>query len=187
MKTIDPKDVNPVESLQLLTAAIAPRPIALVSTVSVEGQHNLAPFSFFNAVGSNPPYIVFSPSRRARDGSLKDTYYNLAETGECVVHVVNHALVWQMNIASGEYDRGINEFEKAGFTPIDSQKISPKRIKESPIHMECELVSMTQLGGLPGSGNMALCRVLLFHVDEALYSENGLSVERIHHVGRNGA
>ncbi|MEZ4704740.1 MAG: flavin reductase family protein [Bdellovibrionota bacterium] len=186
MISLDPSSMPTGQIQSVLTAGVAPRPIALVSTVSHDGKSNLAPFSFFNAVGSQPPHIVFSPARRVRDGGLKDTYHNLMQTGQCVVHMVNYAMVEQMNLASGEYDHGVNEFEKSGFTSIESDVVTAKRIKESPFHMECELRHMIQLGGNPGSGNLAICEVLRFHVSEDVYDRKHFHIKNLDHVGRNG-
>src|SRR3989338_1009879 len=182
MKTFFAKDLSPQETLPLLTGGIGPRPIALVSTLSKEGISNLAPFSFFNAFGSNPPMVAFSPARRGRDGSFKDTYENLMETKECVVQVVTYTIVEQVNLASAEFPNTVSEFEKSGLTPIDSKIVRPKRVQESPFQMECKLHQMIPLGNRNGSGNLAICEVLLFHIDETAY-QNGTLQDL---VGRNG-
>jgi flavin reductase (DIM6/NTAB) family NADH-FMN oxidoreductase RutF len=140
MKHIIPAESSVPEVQRLLQGGIGPRPIALVSTVSKEGINNLSPFSFYNVFGANPPVIAFSPSRRGRDGSLKDTYLNLVETKECVVQAVTYSMVEQVSLASTEYERGIDEFVKSGLTPIDSDIVKPKRVKESPFQMECILI-----------------------------------------------
>ena len=110
------------------------------------GISNLSPFSFFNAFGANPPIVAFSPSRRGRDASLKDTYSNLIETRECVIQVVTHSMVEQVSLASAEYTSDVDEFVKSGLTPIDSDLVKPKRVKESPFQMECKLVEMKSFG-----------------------------------------
>ena len=139
MKTFNVQDLTTQETYHLLTGGVAPRPIAFVSTISAKGEDNLAPYSFFNAFGSNPPMIAFSPVRRGRDGTLKDTYYNLMETKECVVQIVTFAMAEKMNLTAIEYEKGVSEFEQSGFTPIPSQIVQPKRVKESPFQMECKL------------------------------------------------
>ena len=169
----EPKDLSVPEVHKLLLGGVAPRPIALVSTISKDGINNLSPFSFFNAFGANPPVVAFSPSRRGRDASLKDTYNNLMETGECVIQVVTHSIVEQVSLASAEYPPDIDEFVKSGLKPIDSDLVKSKRVKESPFQMECRLVEMKSFGEGGASANLAICEVLKFHVSEDLFT-NGL-------------
>lgn len=173
MKHIIPAESSVPEVQRLLQGGIGPRPIALVSTVSKEGINNLSPFSFYNVFGANPPIIGFSPSRRGRDGSLKDTYLNLMETKECVVQAVTFSMVEQVSLASTEYERGIDEFVKSGLTPIDSDLVKPKRVKESPFQMECKLLDMMSYGDGGASANIAICEVIKFHIDKDIF-ENGL-------------
>ncbi|HEX9251834.1 MAG TPA: flavin reductase family protein, partial [Ignavibacteriaceae bacterium] len=146
MKDIIPAEISVPEVQRLLQGGVAPRPIALVSTISKDGINNLSPFSFFNIFGANPPVIAFSPSRRGRDSSLKDTYFNLIETKECVVQAVTFDMVEQVSLASTEYEKGVDEFIKSGLTPIDSDLVKPKRVKESPFQMECKLLDMMSYG-----------------------------------------
>ncbi len=168
---IEPKDVTVPEVHRLLLGGIGPRPIALVSTLSKDGIPNLTPFSFFNVFGANPPIIAFSPSRRGRNATLKDTYYNLMDNGECVVQSVTYPLVEQISLASTEYDPGINEFAKCGLTPVDSDLVRPKRVKESPFQMECKLREMRSFGEGGASANMAICEVLKFHIAEDIFRD----------------
>ncbi len=187
MLSIEPNNVSHIEVWNYLLGGVAPRPIAFVSTISKEGIPNLSPFSFFNAFGSNPPVIAFSPSRRGRDNTLKDTYNNLIETKECVVNTVTYQMLHQMNLSSCEYPPEIDEFVKSGLTPIDSDIVKPKRVKESPFQMECRLMQMIELGGKSGSGNLAICEVVKFHIAEYILDENGrIDPLKINHVGRNG-
>lgn len=190
MLSVEPKDLDPKETYQYLIGGISPRPIALVSTVSKSGANNLAPFSFFNAFGANPPVIGFSPARRARDGSQKDTYYNLMDTKECVVHIVNYDMVEQMNLSSTEYEKGIDEFIKSGLTAVGADIVQAKRVKESPFHMECKLIDMVHLGENGGAGNLALCEVIKFHIDERILknTERGKRIDPhlLDAVARNG-
>ena len=173
MKEYIPKELSVPEVQRLLQGGVGPRPIALVSTISKDGINNLSPFSFYNVFGANPPVIAFSPSRRGRDGSLKDTYLNLIETKECVVQAVTFNMVEQVSLASTEYERGIDEFIKSGLTPIDSDLVKPKRVKESPFQMECKLIDMMSYGDGGASANIAICEVLKFHIAEDIF-ENGL-------------
>ena len=155
-----------------MLAAIAPRPIAFASTVDRQGNPNLAPFSFFNAFGSNPPLVVFSPARRVRDNTNKHTLENIQETGEVVINVVTFAMVRQASLASSEYPKGVNEFKKAGFTPVPSQLVRPFRVKESPVQMECKVLEVKETGTEGGAANLILCEILLMHIDDAVLNED---------------
>ncbi len=187
MLTLDPELVGNQETFKYLLGGVSPRPIALVSTISELGVNNLSPFSFFNAFGSNPPVLAFSASRRGTNNTSKDTYENLISTKECVIHTVNYSMLEQMNLASSEFDSDIDEFVKSGFTPIASERVRPVRVKESPIHFECELMQMIELGGLPGSGNLAVCKVVNIHVSEdVLDGRGGVDPNKLDAIGRNG-
>jgi flavin reductase (DIM6/NTAB) family NADH-FMN oxidoreductase RutF len=178
------KDLEVRQVHRLLIGGIGPRPIALVSTLSEDGIPNLTPFSFFNAFGSNPPIIAFSPSRRGRDASLKDTYHNLIKTKECVVQSVTYSMVEQISLASAEYPAEINEFKKSGLTPIESDIVKPKRVKESPFQMECKLLEMKSFGEGGSSANIAICEVLKFHVAEDIFKDKIIHPDLIDLVGR---
>ncbi len=180
----EPKELPVPELHKLLLGGVGPRPIALVSTISEDGINNLSPFSFFNAFGANPPMIAFSPARRGKDASLKDTYQNLITTKECVVQSVTYSMVEQINLASTEYPADINEFTKSGLTPIDSDIVKPKRVKESPFHMECKLVEMKSYGKKGGSANMAICEVLKIHVVNDIFTDGIIDPKKIDLVGR---
>ena len=140
MLTIDPKEIKTGQFHSYMLSAIAPRPIAFASTIDQSGQPNLSPYSFFNAFGSRPPVLVFSPARRVRDNTIKHTLENIYETKEVVINVVNYAMVHQMSLSSTEYPKGTSEFVKAGFTPIASEKVKPFRVKESPVQFECKVL-----------------------------------------------
>jgi len=187
VRSIDPKQITVREVFKLMQGGIAPRPIALVSTLSPDGIRNLSPFSFFNVMGGNPPTVVFSPSRRQRDGSLKDTYQNLVATKECVIQAVTHAMVQQVSLASTEYPSDVDEFVKSGLTPIPSDIVKPPRVAESPFQMECVLRQMINTSDKPGAGNLAICEVVRFHVAEDIFNENEIDPQLIDLVGRNSA
>lgn len=187
MKSIVPAEISVPEVQKLLQGGIGPRPIALVSTISKNGANNLTPFSFFNVFGANPPVIAFSPSRRGRDGSFKDTYLNLIETKECVVNSVTFSMVEQISLASTEYEYGVDEFVKTGLTPIDSDLVKPKRVKESPFQMECKLLEMRSFGEGGASANIAICEVVKFHVAEDLFVNGIIHPDRIDLVARMSA
>jgi flavin reductase (DIM6/NTAB) family NADH-FMN oxidoreductase RutF len=180
----EPKDLSTREVHRLLLGGVAPRPIALVSTISKDGINNLSPYSFFNAFGANPPIVAFSPSRRGRDATLKDTYNNLIETKECVIQSVTHSMVEQVNLASAEFSPDIDEFVKSGLTPINSDIVKPKRVKESPFQMECKLIEMKSFGEQGASANLAICEVLKFHVAEDLFTDGIIDPVKIDLVAR---
>ncbi len=184
--SIDPEKSDLKEIHNLLLSGVSPRPIALVSTVSEDGIDNLAPFSFFNAFGANPPYIAFSPAYSGRDGSAKDTLLNLEKIPECVVHAVPYDLVQQVSLASTAYSSDVSEFIKAGFDTLESEVVRPKRVKNSPFHMECQVEQIIPLGGKKGSGNLVLCKVVRFHVAESVIHEGKIYPDALDLVGRNG-
>lgn len=187
MRHIDPREITVREVFKLLQGGIAPRPIALVSTLSPDGLRNLSPFSFFNTMGGHPPTVVFSPSRRQRDGTLKDTYHNLVATKECVIQAVTYAMVQQVSLASTEYPSDVDEFVKSGLTPISSDVVKPPRVAESPFQMECILKQMINTSDQPGAGNLAICEVVRFHVSDDIFKENEIDPQLIDLVGRNSA
>ncbi len=187
MITIHPKEVKTSELHAYMLAAVAPRPIAFASTIDKAGNPNLSPFSFFNAFGSNPPTLVFSPARRVRDNSIKHTLENVAEVAEVVINVVNYSMVHQQSLASTEYEKGVSEFEKAGFTPIASELVKPFRVKESPVQMECKVKQIIEMGPNGGAGNLIICEILLMHINENILNEHGkIDPHKIDLVARMG-
>jgi len=187
MLSFEPKDKTVPELFGLMLDAIGPRPIAFASTIDAEGKPNLSPFSFFNAFGANPPIIVFSPARRGRDNTNKDTFYNVKAVPEVVINIVNYAMVHQVNLASSEYGKGINEFEKAGFTQVKSDLVRPFRVKESPVQMECKVLNVIETGTEGSAGNLVICEVLKFHYNEEILNEKGhVDPDKIDLVGRMG-
>ena len=159
---------------QLLLGAIGPRPIAFASTLDQEGNANLAPFSFFNVFSANPPILVFSPARSGRTGQSKDTFNNAKAVPEVVINVVNYNMVHQMSLASSPYAPGIDEFIKAGFTPLASEKVAPFRVAQAPVQFECKVNQIIELGQEGGAGNLIICEVVQLHIQEELLNENGL-------------
>ncbi len=173
MKTVSPKDVSITEFHGLMLGAIAPRPIAFASTLDHEGKINLSPFSFFNAFGSNPPILIFSPSRRVRDNTTKHSLQNVQEVPEVVINIVNYPMVQQMSLASTEYEKGVNEFVKSGLTEVPSVLVSPPRVKESPAAFECRVREIISIGKEGGAANLVVCEILLAHFKEDLFDKNG--------------
>ena len=187
MKHLDPKELSIPELHGYLVGAIGPRPVAFASTIDAEGRPNLSPFSFFNVFGANPPLLIFSPARRGRDNTTKHSYHNVKAVPEVVINVVTYAMVQQTSLASTEYAEGVNEFVKAGFTPIPSDVVRPFRVKESPVQFECRVQQVIETGMGPGAGNLVLCEVVRIHVDEGLLDERGkIDQRRIDLVGRMG-
>jgi len=187
IKTIDTSLVTPAEAIQYLQNAVAPRPIALVSTVDLEGNVNLSPFSFFNVFSSNPPILIFSPSRRVRDTTTKHTLENIEQVRECVINTVSYDIVHQSSLSSTEYEKGVNEFHKTGLTEVPSIKVKPPRVKESKASFECKVNDLIYLGEGGGAGTLVICEVLMIHVDESVLNERGLiDTRKIDLVGRMG-
>ncbi|HEY9006439.1 MAG TPA: flavin reductase family protein [Ohtaekwangia sp.] len=173
MITVDPKEIPSSKLHAYLLGAVTPRPIAFASTIDKDGQVNLSPFSFFNCFGYNPPLLIFSPARRGRNNTTKHTYENILEVQEVVINVVNYAMVQQMSLASTEYPKGVNEFVKAGFTEVPSTMVSPPRVKEAPIAMECNVLQVVPTGMEGGAGNLIICEVVLMHINEAVLDAEG--------------
>lgn len=170
---IDPKTI-PVTKLQgFLQGTVSPRPIAFVSSIDKEGKVNLSPFSFFNMFSMNPPILVFSPSRRVRDNTTKHTLQNILEVPEVVVNIVSYGMVQQTSLASVEFPKGENEFQKSGFTEIPSVKVKPPRVRESPASFECKVNEVISLGNDGGAGNLVICEILLAHFDDKIFDESG--------------
>lgn len=172
MLTINTSDISPLELQGYLQSAIAPRPICLASTIDKEGQVNLSPFSYFNLFSMNPPICIFSPSRRVRDNTTKHTLENLKEVPECVINIVNYAMVQQVSLSSCEYPKNINEFTKAGFTQIPSDLVAPPRVVESPIQLECTVAQIIALGEKAGAGNLVLAEIKKIHIAESVLNAN---------------
>lgn len=187
IQTILPSELSIPDLQRTLQFAVGPRPIALVSSINREGLVNLSPFSFFNLFSSNPPILVFSPARRVRDNSTKDTLNNVFEVPEVVIHAVSHAMVEQTSLSSTEYTRGINEFTKAGFTQVESMHVAPPRVAEAPVALECRVNDVVALGEGPGAGNLVICEVVAIHINDSVLDEDGrLDQDRLDLVGRLG-
>jgi flavin reductase (DIM6/NTAB) family NADH-FMN oxidoreductase RutF len=188
MLTINPKEV-PVPLLHsYLLGAVAPRPIAFASTINASGKNNLAPFSFFNVFSANPPIAIFSPNRSGRTGITKHTHDNIKEVPEVVINMVSYSMVQQTSLASTEYEKGVDEFIKAGFTPLDSVLIKPKRVKEAPVQLECKVTQVIELGSNKGAGNLIVCEILLMHINESILDSNKqIDPNKIDLVARMGS
>lgn len=187
MISIDPKEIPTVKLQGYLQSSVGPRPIAFASTVDKDGNPNLSPFSFFNLFSANPPILVFSPSRRVRDNTIKHTLINAEATREVVINVVSFDMVQQTSLSSTEYGDGVNEFLKAGFTAIPSDLVKPFRVKESPVQFECKIQQIINLGTEGGAGNLIICEIVKMHIDESILDENGgIDQHKIDLVSRLG-
>ncbi len=187
MKILEAAGLPWQEFYRRLTEVVIPRPIALVSSVDGEGRRNLAPFSFFTVVSSNPPCLAFSPQRSGRTGEPKDTLLNIQETGQFVVAVVTETVAGQVNACAAQLPKGASEFEHSGLTPVSATHVRAALVGESPVNMECELVEVRTYGEGPGAGNLVVGRVLCLHLDEGLLDEQGRVLSsRLEAVGRMG-
>lgn len=187
INSIDPTAISQQELHGYLLSAVAPRPICFASTVDKEGNVNLSPFSYFNLFSVNPPIMIFSPSRRGRDNTTKHTLENVLEVKETVINIVNYDMVEQMSLSSTEYEQGVNEFEKAGFTQVPSDKVQPPRVGEAPVAFECVVDRVIALGDGPGAGNLVLAKVVQIHVKKSyLDSDGNLDTQKLDLVARMG-
>lgn len=184
---IIPGEIKTAQLHAFMLGSVAPRPICFASTIDANGNPNLAPFSFFNAFGSKPPILVFSPARRVRDNTTKHTLENIYANKEVVINVVSYDMVQQMNLASCEFPKGVDEFKKSGFTPVASDIVKPFRVKESPVQMECKVLQVVETGTEGGAGNLIICEIVCMHIDDKVLSEDGkIDPHRIDLVARMG-
>ena len=187
MLVIDPKELSIPQLHQYLIGSVGPRPICFASTVDANGVPNLAPFSFFNVFSANPPILVFAPNNSGRTGEPKHTLLNVKEVPEVVINVVTEAMVEQMNVAAAPWDRGVSEFEKAGFTPLKSDLVKPFRVAESPSQIECKVLEVKEMGVGGGAGNLVICQVVRIHIkEEVLNEEQKIDQRKMKLVGRLG-
>jgi flavin reductase (DIM6/NTAB) family NADH-FMN oxidoreductase RutF len=187
MTSFDPKDLS-IEKLHgLLLSSVAPRPIAFASTIDADGNPNLSPFSFFNVFSANPPIMIFSPARRVRNNTTKHTLENAESVKEVVINVVNYDLVQQASLSSTEYPEGVNEFEKAGLTMLESDLVKPFRVAESPVQFECKVINIVKLGTEGGAGNLIICEVVKLHIaNDVLNEDETINQEKLDLVARAG-
>ena len=187
IKSIDPISLETKELHKILLSSIAPRPIAFASTVDSNDNVNLSPFSYFNVFSSNPPILIFSPSRRVRDNTTKHTLENAIETKEVVINVVNFPIVEQMSKSSIEYEKGVNEFIETGLTEVESLLVKPPRVLESPISFECKVQDIISLGESGGAGQLIIAKVVQIHIDKKFLDKNGdILSEKLDLVARMG-
>ena len=182
---IDPAEQSFKDNHKIMIGSIVPRPIAFVSTVSSEGMPNLAPFSYFNGVCSNPPTVMFAPGRRGYDGKTKDTLNNIRATKEFVINIVSESFVEKMVKCSTDFDPHVNEFEISGLNSEPSKKISPPLVQESKVSFECHLNQIVEIGdGTAGSGFVVIGTVVLFHIDDDVYKNGRIDLDALNPIGR---
>jgi flavin reductase (DIM6/NTAB) family NADH-FMN oxidoreductase RutF len=187
MPSLDPKRLSTSKLHSYLLSAVAPRPIAFVSTLDADGNPNLSPFSFFNVFSANPPVLIFSPALRVRDNTEKHTLENVEIVNEVVINVVSFDMVHQMSLSSTEYEKGVNEFEKAGLTMLKSDIVKPFRVAESPVQFECKVNDIIKLGTEGGAGNLVICEVVKLHIDDDVLNEDdSLNQQKLDLVARAG-
>ena len=181
----DPSEHPLLETHKLMIGSIVPRPIAFVSTLSKDGFENLAPFSYFNGICSNPPSIMFCPARRGYDGKTKDTLNNIRDTEEFAVNIVSEDFAEQMVSTSTDFEPEVNEFEVSGLTPEPCQRIAPPKVAEAKISFECKLNQIVPVGNEgPGGGFVIIGTIVLFHIDDDVYEDGYINLEKLRPIGR---
>ena len=184
--TFNPADHLARDIYKLMIGAIVPRPIAFVSTIDEHGLKNLAPFSFFTAVCSDPPTILFCPGVRPSSGRRKDTLENVLTTREFVVNIVSEGIAEQMNRCSAEVGPEVDEFELSGLTALPGELVRAPRVAESHIQMECRLRDVITISDKPGGGSIVIGQILRLHVRAELVSEFRIDADKLKAIGRMG-
>lgn len=184
---IYPTSLSPGEKQYWLNYAVAPRPICFASTINAAGGINLSPFSYFNLFSTSPAVVIFSVTRRMKDNSLKHTLQNLQEVPEVVINLVSESMVQAMNLSSADYPREVNEFTKAGLTPIPAQIVRPPMVKESAIRLECKVMEIKSLGENPGAGQLVIAEVVCMHFEQEVLTDEGkVDATKIDLIARGG-
>ena len=188
-KTINPIDYSTKDLHKILLSSVTPRPIALASTIDTNGIVNLSPFSYFNVFSANPPVLIFSPANRVTDNSKKDTLINIGKIKEVVINLVDYKIVEPTSLSSVYFEKNIDEFLKSGLTKMESIKVKPPRVLESPVSYECKVNDVISLGNNGGAGNLIICEVLMIHINEEFLNENGdidpLKLNLVARMGEN--
>ena len=181
----DPEEHPLLETHKLMIGSIVPRPIAFVSTISTDGVQNLAPFSYFNGVCADPPSIMFCPDRRGYDGKTKDTLNNIRETEEFAVNIVSENFGEQMVATATDFEPDVDEFDVSGLTPEPCHKITPPKISEAKVSFECKLNQIIPVGNEgPGGGFVVIGTIVLFHIDDDVYEDGYINLEKLRPIGR---
>lgn len=186
MLQIDPANNTAQDNYRLLIGSIVPRPIALVSTVNADGQANLAPFSFFNAVSSKPPSIMIAIGQ-SKEGKSKDTLLNIKETGEFVVNTSSEWMAEPIVHCAASFPHGVSEFEMAGLTPLPSLRVKPCRVKEAPVHFECKVSNIMTIGPeSPEATTMIIGEILMFHIWAEAFADGKVNSKKLQPLARVG-
>ncbi len=183
MITIHSNETDTKNIYKLMIGTIVPRPIAFVSTVSNDGINNLAPFSFFMGVSASPPTLAISIAKKGFVGNYKDTNKNILDTNEFVVNIVTENIANAMNLTAGEFAPEIDEFKISKLTPIQSKFVKPKRVKESPINMECKLMQVIEIGN-PTTTNLIIGEIICFHIEENIFENFRIDIEKLKPIAR---
>ncbi|NNV55325.1 flavin reductase family protein [Limnovirga soli] len=188
MLSIDMHSLTVMEKQQWLQHAIAPRPIALASTIDAAGNVNLSPFSFFNMVSTQPPVVIFCPSRRVRDNTTKHTLQNVAAIPEVVINICDYDMVQQTSLSSCEFAQGTDEFIKAGFTKQKALHVRPPMVKEAKVKLECRVTEIKSLGNEGGAGQLVFAEVICMHIDDSVLNETRTMIDqtKLQHIARLG-
>ena len=188
-KTINPIDYSTKDLHKILLSSVTPRPIALASTIDTNGVVNLSPFSYFNVFSANPPVLIFSPANRVTDNSKKDTLLNISKVKEVVINLVDYNIVEPTSLSSVYFEKNVDEFLKSGLTKMESIKVKPPRVLESPVSYECKVNDVISLGNNGGAGNLIICEVLMIHINQEFLNENGdidpLKLNLVARMGEN--
>jgi flavin reductase (DIM6/NTAB) family NADH-FMN oxidoreductase RutF len=186
MISIDPRELEAAAAYKILIGSIVPRPIAFVSTVNENGTVNVAPFSFFNGVSSKPMAVMFSIGFKP-NGTKKDTLINIERSKEFVVNTVGAWMAEPMNFCSVDLPYGESELDRAGLTPISSDLVSPPRVAEAPVHFECRLLSLTQVGKAEaGASTVVIGEVVRCHIHSRAWNNGKVLLSEINPVARLG-
>lgn len=186
MLRFDPGEHHSQDIYKLMVGCVVPRPIAFVSSIDEQGIYNLAPFSYFSAVCSRPPTVLFCPAVRTTNGETKDTLRNVVATREFVINIVSEEIAAEMNQAAAEVGPEVDEFALSGLTPLPSEAVKPPRVAESPVQMECRLREVVTISSEPGGGSIVIGEVVRFHVREDLFDDYRIDPVRLNAVGRMG-
>jgi flavin reductase (DIM6/NTAB) family NADH-FMN oxidoreductase RutF len=181
---IKPRTLQWQDAYKLMVGSILPRPIAFVSSLDEGGNANLAPYSFFTAICADPMLVCFSPMRKGKDGSKKDTLTNIENTKEFVINIVSEEFVEKMNNCAIEYESGVDEFEQVGLTKKESITVKPPGVSESKVQLECVLHEVLHFGDHPGAGSLVIGKVECVRIDDELYYDGKIDSEKLKPVGR---
>ena len=184
--SINTKEIPFQDRYKLLIGSIVPRPIGFISTISPNGVYNLAPFSFFNGVCSEPMTVLFCPVIRGSDGQEKDTLKNIKATKEFVANIVSEEFAEEMNQCSAEYSYGVDEFKESGLTPEKAKIVKVPLVKEAKINMECKLLHLIEVGNKPGGGTVVIGEVVYFHARNDVYQDGKIILSKLNPIARLG-